>query len=471
MQDIPPEIQGNVPSFPDGLGSNYDLWRVDLGVEYDLPNNHTFTTQLARGESGSFALADSNHGLPRPGDDPDAGIRLGAIVRGTVESNFETRVTSGDDNRLRYMLGVNYYELENYQGFVAGAWFVLKETRENLGVFGSLEYDINEQFTLSLEGRWADDELTVDFSGITGSDPYAIENRAQKYSEFMPRVILSYQPTEQLNLYANWSKSYNQGQNSEAARYLELTGIDLGVGTFTPTQELDAYEIGIKHAPADWWSYALAAFYYDWANQTFGDVVFTSIGFVSAQVPGSSDVTGFEFETNMSPTNWFELTAGFSYNDVKFTDYAAAGSVATAVLSVGASPGRQIGELFSSNGKRTRYVPKYTGSFTGRIAIDELVGMNRAAWVQLTGTVTGDFFVDNHNWGRVAGYWKFNARAGMDINENVSVELYGRNLTNDLSYGNFGGTTTSFGTPNADRRSFGPIAERREIGIRFSYEF
>lgn len=470
-QNLPPELQGHVASIPDGLGSNYDLWRVDFGMEYNLSNDHTITAQVARGESGSFNLSDSNHGLPRPADPPNGGIILGTIVRGTEDTNFEARLTSGDEGRLRYMIGFNYYQLENYQGFVTSNWNVLKETRTNYGVFGSLDYDINEQVTVSLEGRWADDELTVDFSGITGSMPFAIVDRTQGYKKFMPRVILSYQPTDDLNLYVNWSKSYNQGQNSEAARYLLLTGIDLGVGTFTPTQVLDAYEVGIKQRPVDWLNYALAAYHYDWANQTFGDVVFTPIGFVSAQVPGSSRVNGVELEANVTPTDWFDLTAGLSYNDVKFTDYAASGSVATNVLSIGATPGRQIGELFSSNGNRTRYVPKWRGSFTGKLAVNELIGMERAAWVLLTGIVTGDFFIDNHNYQRVEGYWRFNARAGVDINDNYRVEIYGNNITNDLSYGNFGGTTTYFGSPNGDRRSFGPLPEKREIGIKFSAHF
>lgn len=471
LSNLPPELKGHVPNWPGKLGGNYDLWRVDLGAEYDVANDHTFSFQIARGESGAFNLSDSNHGLPRPGNPETAGIRLGSIVRGTVDTNVEARITSGDEERLRYMIGVNYYKLRNYQGFNSGTWFVLRETRENYGVFGSLDYDITEEFTLSLEGRYAEDDLTVDFSGTTGQNPYSIEDRTQSFGKFMPRVILSYQPTDDLNIYTNWSQSYIQGQNSEAARYRDLTGIDLGIGVFTPTQKLDAYEIGVKQTPLDWLNYSLAGYYYDWKNQTFGDVVFTAIGFVSAQVPGDSRVYGLDFETNMSPTEWFDLTLGLTYLDVKFTDYAAAGSPPTAVFAVGANPGRQPGELFSADGNTPRYTPEWRGNFTGTLNVDRLTGMERPAWISLTGTWQDDFFVDNHNYGRVKGFWKFNMRAGVAVSDQLTVELYGNNITNDLSRGNFGGTTTAIGTPNGDRKTFGPISTKREVGVKLSATF
>ncbi len=471
FQTLPPELQGHVQSVPDGLGSNYEVWRIDLNTEYDLANNHTLSSQLAYGEYGSFNLSDSNHGLPRPGNAPNAGIILGSIVRGTSETYFETRVTSGGEEKLRYMIGTNYYTLDNYQGFVAGAWNVLLETRKNFGIFGSVDYDITDQLTASLEGRWNKDQLLVKFQGFTGTAG-TVADAEQKYSKFMPRVILSYQPTDDVNLYANWSRSYAPGQNSQHENYKQLTGIDLGLGTFTPTQRLDAYEIGLKQQPTDWLNYAVSAYHYKWQNQNFGEVTLLASGAApSVNVPGSSRVYGIEFEAQAALSDWFELTGSMTYNDVAFTDYAASGSVVTNVLAAGANPPRQPGEIFSANGARGRYIPAWRGNITGRVAVNELVGMERQAWVQLTGIMTGDFAIEQLDYNVVSGYWKFNARAGVEINENFSVEIYGNNITNDLSYGNFGGTTTHIGSANGDRRTFTPLPEKREIGIQLSSKF
>ena len=90
-------------------------------------------------------------------------------------------------------------------------------------------------------------------------------------------------------------------------------------------------------------------------------------------------------------------------------------------------------------------------------------------WARLDGVYTGAFYIDNFEWNEVDGYWKFNLRAGIDVTDNVSVELYGNNLTDDQSWTTAGGTTSiAFGTA---RKTFAPLPQRREIGLKFVAEF
>ena len=53
--------------------------------------------------------------------------------------------------------------------------------------------------------------------------------------------------------------------------------------------------------------------------------------------------------------------------------------------------------------------------------------------------------------------------------DNISVELYGNNLTDDQSWSTAGGTTSIFGSP--DRKTFAPLPRRREIGLKLIAEF
>jgi iron complex outermembrane receptor protein len=347
----------------------------------------------------------------------------------------------------------------------------LHETRKNFGIFGSLDYDITDQLTASVEGRWNKDQLIVNSSGFVGSPPVVVDQK-QKFSKFMPRLILSYRPTDALNVYTSWSRSFAPGQNSNVATYNQLTGFNLDIGTFTPTQKLDAYEIGIKHQAADWLNYSVSGYYYKWLNQAFGEVTLLPSGTAAnVNAPGSTRVYGIEFETQAALSDWFDLTGSVTYNDIAFISYAASGSVITQVLTVGLTPPKQPGEIVSAAGARGRYIPNWRANVTGRVAVNELMGMERPAWIQVTGVMVGNFSVEQLDYNIVKGYWKFNARAGVEINENFSVEIYGNNITNDLSYGQWGGTTTYFGSPNSDRKSFSPLPEKREIGIQLSTKF
>lgn len=480
---LPPELQGfGIPDAPDGLGVEYKLWRIDLSGEYDLPNNHTLSAEFARGESGNHSISDNNFGTPTGGINSLAEnsapwlVGRASWVRDTYA---EVRVTSGGEDKLRYMVGVSYYQQKNRNtdfGSFTPTNALNIETGKNIGVFGSVDYDITEQLTLSVEGRWNEDTQRLDFDGmssanvpfvtldpVTGIDANATTNIAQKYDKFMPRVILSYQPTDELNVYASWSKSNLQGISTNAADYTAATGFDLGLDFFTPVQSLSAYEVGVKQRVAGWLNYSIAAYFMDWKNQTFFEL---SPAFVAANLPGDSEIKGIDAEVDMTPSDWFNLKAGVSYNDVEFTNFAGTGSIAGSVLAAGQLvTGTQIDAV----GNRPRYMPKWTGSFSATVSVDELLELERAAWVRLDGIYQGQFYIDNFEWNSVAGYWKFNARAGVDITDNFSVEVYGNNLTNDLSWTTAGGTTSIVGGLN--RKTFGPLPKKREFGLKLLTSF
>ena len=69
-------------------------------------------------------------------------------------------------------------------------------------VYGSFDYDFTDEITLSVEARYSEDERTVTASGFL---------LTETYKEITPRVILSYQPSDDTNLYAQFSKGILPG--------------------------------------------------------------------------------------------------------------------------------------------------------------------------------------------------------------------------------------------------------------------
>jgi outer membrane receptor protein involved in Fe transport len=474
--------------FPDGFGTNYRGWRYQLSLDYDMGNDHTFHAAYARGESVSRNLFDNNFGTlsPIPPFIPlPNGPWYTGITTWVQDTYAEARVSSGVENRLRYTVGASLYENKadtlQYPAFIGAPLPLNREQGENFGVFGSLDFDINDRFTLSLEGRWNEDKQTVIYDGpADGPAPGALTGLVQKYSAFMPRLILAYRPSEDINLYGSYSQSYLQGIFTNADDYAAAnpgSGLDASVvGQFTPRQELRAIEVGIKHRATDWLNYSLAAYVMDWDNQTFFEL--SPQTFVALNIAGDSEYFGLDAEFEITPNDWFTLTGGLAYVDVEFTDFAATGSVTSAVLtnattvnSDGTTGGvlTRPGDQISAVGLRPRYIPEWTASFSAMVAIGELINTDKNVWARLDGVYTGDFYVDNLEWNEVAGYWKFNLRAGMDVTENLTAELYGNNLTDDQSWTTAGGTTSiAFGTA---RKTFGPLPRRREIGLKLTFEF
>ncbi|WP_446831431.1 TonB-dependent receptor [Candidatus Foliamicus sp.] len=474
VQNLPPELRSfGIVDPPDGLGNTYELWRADLSAEYELANEGVVSAQFARGESTSWRIFDNNFGTPTlfvfaNSADP----WLSAQASWVRDTYAEVRYAPQPQERINYVVGASYYAQDNrltdFSSF--GATNNLNfQDGDNFGVFGSVEYQLTEQWTVSLEGRWNRDTQTILYDGISiaqGIDPAPLENLEQQYSAFMPRLIISWQPNENMNFYGHFSNSNLQGIFTNATDYSQATMVEVPLGIFTPKQTLSAFEVGVKQRVGGWLSYAVAVYFMDWENQTFFELSPAPL-FVAANLAGDSETTGIDVEFEVTPSEWLSVSGGFSFNDVEFTDFAGTGSVATAVLAP--PPTLAIGQQISSVGGRPRYVPEWTGSLSATLQLDELVGFANGAWLRVDGIYQGQFYIDNFNYNSVDGYWKINARLHADISDVFAVELYGTNLTNDLSYTTAGGTTSIFGLPH--RKTFAPLPRKREVGLKVKASF
>jgi iron complex outermembrane receptor protein len=461
---LPVELQdrGSLDA-PDGLGGKYSVWRVNLSADYTLANDATISALVSRGDSNNYNIGDAFFGLPN-----NNGSALFGFIRWTRDSFAEARYTSADTGKLRYMIGFSYYAQDIEASNLAARKVINFESGENYGFFGSLDYDFTDQFTLSLEGRWNKDTQTIVFNGVTAILPTETplaKDQVQSFSKFMPRVILRYQPSDDLNIYASWSLSNIQGVATNANAYAAATpgaGLDAAsVGFFTPVQTLKAYEIGIKHQANSWLYYSIAAYKFDWDNQVFADL---SPGFVPLNLPGDSKILGIDFEAVITPTSWLRVTAGANYNDITLQNFGAAGSLANAVLAPGLITG---GVQIDSAGQRPRWNPELTGNLSADFDLGKILSYDPGAFFRVDALYIGSFFVDNFEFNNVPSYWKFNARAGVNITKEIGIEIYGNNLTNNLSWITAGGDTGA----GVNRKSFGVLPRKREVGMRLTANF
>jgi iron complex outermembrane receptor protein len=80
-------------------------------------------------------------------------------------------------------------------------------------VYADGSYPVTERLELSLGGRYTRDEKDVSQSAIsaTGAPVFTNVSGSQSWSEFSPRVAVSFQATPQAMLYASWGKGFKAG--------------------------------------------------------------------------------------------------------------------------------------------------------------------------------------------------------------------------------------------------------------------
>jgi iron complex outermembrane receptor protein len=489
VRTLPVEF-GNedMPSAPGGFGNEYEVSRFHLAGDYALDNGSVISAFVSHGESGFWSIGDADNGF-------NEATRPSGFARKITDTSYELRIASSADQRLRWGLGINYYEQDQIAGnFEASCRAGLDpcqgadmdlQNGDNLGIFGSLDYDITDALTVSFEGRWAEDTQTIEYQGLTGGEIGATTDEDTSYSEFMPRVILSWQPTDTINIYGSYSKSYLQGQATNVVTYADAVirnpndgttdyldqRADLvdAVGLFTGLQELDAFELGVKQQ-LGFMNYSVALYYMDWLNQNFFDLSLPA--FAAVNLPGDAEYTGIELEWNAALTDWATFSGGFNYVKAEFKDFGGAGSVANEVLAPGQNslfnPAITPGQQIDATGNSPRYIPATTGnlSLDVRFPIGEMGFYARADAIW-----NGDTYIDNFEYNKIDGFWKLNLRAGLDVNDSTRVELYGLNVTDDRSWLSAGGTTGVSFFSVADRRGFGVLPQAREVGLRVVANF
>ncbi|MDZ7768902.1 MAG: TonB-dependent receptor [Woeseiaceae bacterium] len=225
-------------------------------------------------------------------------------------------------------------------------------TTDSWSVFGDYTWDLNDEISLSVGGRYTVDERTsrvlrqTYIGGTTfgGNNPTVIATTSdfrgsKEFSEFTPRASISWQPNDAQNLYLSYSEGFKggsfdpRGQTSVAP---DLNG-DGTVGEddifdfmqFDP-EFVNSYELGLKSSWMDnRVNTSIAFIYADYEDiQIPGSVGLDSdndgieetfVGITSNA--GKADMTGFEFEGLAYLNDNFSFAWSFGYLDAEFKQF------------------------------------------------------------------------------------------------------------------------------------------------------
>lgn len=248
---------------------------------------------------------------------------------------------------------------------------------ETYAVFGDFTFDVTEQISLSVGGRYTWDERSAEILrqnylgggspefgglGIPFGAPSTNFNGSRDFKKFTPRASISFMPTPDHNIYASYSQGFKGG------------GFDpRGVGTNAPDldnngtrsdaeiaqflsfrpEKVDSYEVGYKGSLAGGAvNVAVAAFYADYTDvQIPGSVAYTVSGLPSfcgvVSNAGKATIKGLEFEGNARFGNGFNLAVTAGWVDAQYDEY---------ITNIGNTP-TDVAEF-----RKVQNTPEFTGS-------------------------------------------------------------------------------------------------------------
>ncbi|MBC6413186.1 MAG: TonB-dependent receptor [Hyphomonadaceae bacterium] len=391
------------------------------------------------------------------------GTFYNAGVNDSFDYSFEVRLRSPADRRFRWSVGAFLYQQDEDLRDISFAidtpdntgMVEDKRSLENRAVFGTVDFDVTDQLTVSLEGRYQEEEKGLR-DGIALSGVADYENSVT-YDKFIPKVIVSYDITPDSSAYASYVQGLKPGGINGP------NGVPTG-DEFYAEEESDSFEIGYKSRFADGRGrVTLAGYYNDIANYQLTTAVAvqgsTAINSVATN-QGSAEILGVEVESSFDVSDYLTVGGSFAWTDAEFTEGCddfqftlntggfliapidrtnppetglirnPAGGAGLTALPEGGDPDN----LFTNNlscsiaGNRVPMTSEFQGSLFGRVEYPVGNGMNVFANVDFTHE--GSKFVQVHNQTETGDTNIISGQIGLKW-DNIRLEVFGRNLTDE----------------------------------------
>lgn len=485
---LPSVNENSLTALPTATGEDRDLTRAHLTLRWDLAGGEltaltgyskvqqSFFVDGARGDGENTILtylATPFTAVPGLGQRSPtrAQFRTGLLQVGggdqTEEFSQEIRFANDRKQALRYSFGAYYYSTKREAGedgviatrplpanfgsfclactfvgtgwvdFAPGAgdaafleWFTDPSGGANFGkvfiskaeapsAFAQLEYDFTEQLTGSIEGRYTDEERSFrnTQTGVSGKDSWGLTSW---------RTSLRFKPQDNISFFGGIAHSEKAGDfDPTTVRLVSNPAVDVTLPGAFDSEELMSYELGVKAQLFDRRvAIEFDIYYLDWQDIVIPQVV-SEINGQAIVTPtginvngGDATIKGAEFSLTARPVQGLDLNLALSYADPKYERAA----VQTFIEFPTYSPDGDV------SGNQILRTSKFQATAGAR-------------WSQpLRGDtdwfIRGDLsyrdkqFADASNQTIVPSSTNLNASIGV-TNERWSLELWGRNLTDE----------------------------------------
>ena len=279
------------------------------------------------------------------------------------------------------------------------------DTRVSIDVVSAYiqdEIEVADWLHIILGARFDSFDITVD-NRVAG------EVRNRKDEEISPRGGVILKPQENLSIYASYSHTFLPRSGEQFAN---INGANnaLDPDTFTNL------EAGIKWDFMNGLSITASVFEIEQSSPQPADNDPATLDVID------SAISGFELQLQGAITDFWSITAGYSYLD-----------------------GEQV-DRSGPTGLRPRELPEHMFSIWNDFSVSDRLGFGLGL------THQGDSFINNGNTAILPSYTRIDAAAYYEISENLRLQVNVENLTDELYFPNAHAThQASVGAPLSAR--------------------
>ena len=341
-------------------------------------------------------------------------------------------------NRDTYRVFFDFFPALGING--RSAEFGSSSTSQSIAAYADLTYEVTPKLFITAGLRYAHDSE----GDVRSQAAFSVNNNATqanldtvKGNRFTPRAVLRYKPTDQMSIYASYSKGYK-------AAFLDLGG---GVTNRTVKPEkIDAYEAGVKFDNRTV-SFEGAFFYYDYKDL---QVSLYQSGQALIVNAASSKIYGIDAQLRVNVTSSFSVNLGANVIHARYKNFANAPIYTPCLIqqvAADVAACANAGQSFPIIGQQLNDVtmqraPAFTGNIGARYRTD--LGGGRLEVSSNLYYTSKFFFGPSGIQFPQKGYEVLSARAQWtDPSDHYTLAVYGDNLTNNryktgVQYGNNG---------------------------------
>ena len=446
-----------------GFGFAREASQASLVMNWSLDSGISVTSITASNDNRWMALDDLDR---RHNTDVPDSLRDVSLLNGRDLKDFsqEIRISSPQDQRLRWLLGVSKF---SFEGKRTSGFHIFSSVRslslgnvfdiDTTGFFAAVEYDITDDLTINLEGRRQKDDVQEARSS-------GAEFVSGTFNSTTPRIALDYQMNDDVTLYASYGEGtrpggFNVNLFGESQSVLDQLALS-GIYKEVEEEELEMSEFGIKASLMDGRAWMQAAVYQgDWSAQQAAGAFVGDVFYGGTATGGEIELSGYEIEGAWAVSDNFKLEATISNND---SDIKILTDCADCAVLMGTSD-------ISGMGKRKQRNPKTQRSLSG--TLDGQMN-NGAEWYLRADLLhTGSSYATDANVTETGSSNRVNMRYGI-VKDNLRLELVGENLTNDKTFTNYQFLIDfAYLPPSVNRVLTGGLPDLRYYGLKATYSF
>ncbi len=384
------------------------------------------------------------------------------------------------------------YEEDRFFGTPALSYGGGRQKHDVYGLFAQGDWQLAPALTLTAGLRWSREkkDARVTFvqtraacSVIAESCPIAGTNPVtgapngfadgHAWSNWSPKLGLSWQAADTVLAYASWSRAYRSGgYNLRITQPAQFLANAAAAGTPAYREErVDSAEIGVKLRTADARGTLNLAAYRTWVQDMQREVSVASTSSGLAQsIYNTADarIQGGEIEASYSPMPSLTLSANLGYIDADYTEV---------FYNISADPANLVNA--ADLALKLPRVPKWTYGVSLRHELP--LGGASALVTRISFQHRSRYAYTDSNFGWVGASDNLDADLTWKLPiAGWSLSIYGRNLLDQVQFG--GDTQIPFGGPLSDgnNRPFdprsaagtlSPLVKGRTLGVEVAAEF